>query len=123
MRREELYLQDIVEAAEAVAEFIKDIDEQRFVTTDLIRSAVLQKLIVIGEAASRLPKVFRSAHPDIEWPDIVAFRNIVVHAYFGIKWDMVWVTATTEVPQLAEQVRNILLAEFPGLFGEGGRGT
>lgn len=55
MRREDLYLADILEATHAIEEFLKGIDKTTFVHNDLIRSAVLRKLTIIGEAASRLP--------------------------------------------------------------------
>ena len=48
MRREELYLSDIVEAADAVREFLGGIDRETFFASNLIQSAILQKLIVIG---------------------------------------------------------------------------
>ncbi|MFN3763765.1 MAG: DUF86 domain-containing protein, partial [Anaerolineae bacterium] len=52
MRPERLYLTDIVEASEAIARFLKDISEDAFMDDELRQSAVLQKLIVIGEAAA-----------------------------------------------------------------------
>ena len=54
MRREGLYLSDIVDAADAIERFISGVDREAFLRDDLRQSAVLQKLIVIGEAASRL---------------------------------------------------------------------
>ncbi len=54
MRRDELYLADIIEAADAIAGFLKDVDKETFAGSDLIRSAVLQKLMVIGEAVARV---------------------------------------------------------------------
>jgi uncharacterized protein with HEPN domain len=84
MRHDRLYLGDIVAAADAIARFIADMDDDRdFFTDDLRQSAILQKLIVIGEAASRLSDDLRAAHPEVEWADIVGFRNIAVHAYFS----------------------------------------
>ncbi len=56
----------------------------------------------IVEAASRLPKEFTSRFPEIPWVDIIAIRNIAVHEYFAIRWEIVWVTATEEVPALKE---------------------
>lgn len=56
----------------------------------MMRSAVAQKLAVIGEAAARLPDPFKRDHPEVPWPQIAAFRNVLVHAYFGIDWDEVW---------------------------------
>ena len=58
MRREDLFLHDIVEAADAIAAFLTDVEEADFVGHDLLRSAVLQKLTIIGEAAARLGRDF-----------------------------------------------------------------
>lgn len=82
MRSERLYLTDIIAAIDAIERFLQGIDEASFMQDELRQSAVLQKLIVIGEAAARLPKAFTDKHPGIPWPDIVGFRNIAVHAYF-----------------------------------------
>ncbi|PYS75833.1 MAG: hypothetical protein DMF67_03710 [Acidobacteria bacterium] len=66
----------------------------------------------IGEAAARLSADFRERHAEIEWPDIVGFRNIAVHAYFAVDWSIVWVAATQDAPQLRRQVSKILTSEF-----------
>jgi len=112
MRREELYLADIVEAADAVREFLAGVNRETFLGSDLLRSAVLHKLTVIGEAAARLPAGFRERHPEIEWADIVAFRNIAVHAYFAVEWPIVWVAATQDAPELGEKVAHILATDY-----------
>jgi uncharacterized protein with HEPN domain len=59
MRRDDLYLNDIVEAADHIATFLRQAD-------------------------------FEGFEPHIPWPQIVAFRNILIHAYFGIDWNVVW---------------------------------
>lgn len=112
MRREELYLRDIVEAANYIEQFIVGLDRSGFQESELVRSAVVQKLAVIGEAAAHVPAEFRSRHPEVPWPKIVAFRNILVHAYFGIDWDEVWRAATRESPALRAQIEIILRTEF-----------
>jgi uncharacterized protein with HEPN domain len=78
-RPEQLYLQDIIEACDAIQRFLRRTDETAFMEDELIQSAILQKLIVIGETAARLPRKFVERHPEIEWADIVAFRNFAVH--------------------------------------------
>ena len=52
MRREELYLTDIVEADDAIHQFLAGVEQDSFLRNDLLRSAVLQKLIIIGEGAA-----------------------------------------------------------------------
>ncbi|MCI0565377.1 MAG: DUF86 domain-containing protein [Nitrososphaera sp.] len=116
MRREALYLRDIIEAADAIAEFIQGVNAEAFRDNDLLRSAVLHKLTIIGEAAARIPKDFRDKHREIAWADIIGFRNIVVHAYFAIDWGSVWVTATEDVPYLRQAIVIIAEQEFGSEF-------
>src|SRR5580698_10059493 len=98
MRHEGLYLTDIIEAADHIAEFITRIDSDEFQKSELVRSAVVHKLSVIGEAAARVSEELKARNPHVPWPQIVAFRNILVHAYFGIDWDVVWAAAKTRCP-------------------------
>lgn len=109
MRSERLYLSDIVEAVDAIQRFLLDVPgEESFYADELRQSAILQKLVVIGEAAARLSPEFKAQHAEIEWADIVAFRNIAVHAYFSIAWEIVWVTATEDAPRIRRQVAALL---------------
>lgn len=112
MRHEKLYLTDIVEAARAIEKFIKGVDFSEFEGNEMMNSAVLQKLTIIGEAASKLPKTFTKRFPEIPWKDIIGFRTIAVHAYFAVRWDIVWVAASEEAPTLRKQVAKILRDEF-----------
>jgi uncharacterized protein with HEPN domain len=112
MRPEKLYLTDIVDAAQAIEKFLMGQDFNEFEQNEMMNSAVLQKLTVIGEAAARLPKEFTNRYPEIPWVDIVGFRNIAVHEYFAVRWDIVWVAATEEVPVLRSQVEKVLQEEF-----------
>jgi uncharacterized protein with HEPN domain len=121
MRHESLYLNDIVEAADHIAQFIARVDFQTFQKSEMLRSAVVQKLGVIGEAAARVSEELANRHPEVPWPQIVAFRNILVHAYFGIDWDVVWRADANRCPVLRMQVAGILSAEFGGPTGGGAR--
>jgi uncharacterized protein with HEPN domain len=111
MRHEDLYLSDIVEAADHIAEFIAKTDLQTFEKSELLRSAVAQKLAIIGEAAGRVSEELKARHPEVPWPQIIAFRNILVHAYFGIDWHVVWRAAKNRCPILREQIAAIFAAE------------
>ena len=111
MRREHLYLHDIREACDMIQAFLEGLDAAAFLASELHKAAILQKLTVIGEAAAHLSQAFREAHPQVEWRDIIAFRHIAVHAYFAVQWEIVWATATDDVPVLRRQVLEILRTE------------
>jgi uncharacterized protein with HEPN domain len=70
--------------------------------------AVLHLLVVVGEAASRLSPEARARSPATSWRDVVAFRNIAVHAYFTVDWMMVWDAAVGDLPLLCRQVEELL---------------
>ncbi len=108
MRPETLYLTDIVEAADAIDRFLDQVARERFLESELLQSAVLQKFIMIGEAAAHLPTDLRSQHPEILWSSVIGLRNIAIHEYFSINWEIIWVTATQDVPALRRQVAAIL---------------
>ena len=112
MRPDKLYLVDIVDAADAIHRFCSSVSEESFIKDELRQSAVLQKFIVIGEAAAHLSEDFQNKHAGIEWADIIGFRNIAVHEYFAVLWSIVWMTAIQDVPPLRDQIARILAVEF-----------
>lgn len=112
MRSNELYLVDILEAADAIERFIAGFQLDDFVKDEKCQSAVLQKFTTIGEAAARLPSDLRDRYPDIEWRKIVGLRNLLVHAYFSVKLSIIYATATKDVPQLRRKIAQILKQEF-----------
>jgi uncharacterized protein with HEPN domain len=112
MRRERLYLDDIVQACDDIAGFLEGFDLQAFLQDARTQGVILQRLMVIGEAASRLPDDFTEAHPEVDWPAIVGLRNRIVHAYFNIELPIIWEAATRESPHLRSQIKDILRADF-----------
>jgi uncharacterized protein with HEPN domain len=121
MRHDILYFNDIVEAADHIAEFIAGADFEAFQESKMLRCAVVRKPAIIGEAAARVSEELKTRHAEVPWPQIIAFRNILVRAYFGIDWDMVWRAARNRGPVLREQAARILAAESAGAEHEDGR--
>jgi uncharacterized protein with HEPN domain len=113
MRREELYLNDILESAASIKRFLIHKTRNDFDDDEKLQSAVLYKLMVIGEAAARLSDNIKSRYPAAEWRSIIGFRNLAVHVYFSVQWDIVWETATNDVPMLQGRIAEIIQKEYP----------
>lgn len=60
------------------------------------------RTIQIGELVNSLSDSFKERNSEIEWRNIVAFRNIVAHDYGKIDIDKMWDTLVTDVPKLRE---------------------
>jgi uncharacterized protein with HEPN domain len=72
-----------------------DLDRDR-----MLSFAVVRAIEILGEAASRISPETRAAHPDIPWPAIIGMRNRLIHAYFEVDTDVLWVAVSEEVPAL-----------------------
>ncbi len=72
--------------------------------------AVVRNLEIVDEAARYIPEERRARHTEIDWRRVVGFRNIVIHEYFDVDVEIVWVIATTQLPVL-KQVLEAMLSE------------
>jgi uncharacterized protein with HEPN domain len=107
-----------MEAAEAIERFLHGKTEANLDEDEMLRSAIHAKLIIIGEAVSHLTSALTDKYPNVPWQKITGFRNFVVHGYFKIDWDIIWNTATQDVPALRATAARILEKEFPQLRPE-----
>jgi uncharacterized protein with HEPN domain len=115
MRREELYLADLIDNARAVRAYLDGVTRERWDAEDILRDAVLYRMLLLGEIASALPDDLRDRYPEVAWRQVRAFRNLAVHKYFGVDWAVVWKIAQEEPHLLEQQVMAIIRAEYPAL--------
>jgi uncharacterized protein with HEPN domain len=65
------YIWDMLDAAKAVREFITGRSYQDYLIDRMLRGAVERYLEIIGEAAGKVSKAFRDAHPEMPWQKIM----------------------------------------------------
>jgi len=107
MRRDELYVADLVDNTRAIREYLDGVSREQWDQDRVRRDAVVYRLLLLGETASALPDILRDRYPNVAWRQIRAFRNLAVHKYFGVDWAVVWKIAQDEVPLLEEQWRRL----------------
>ena len=102
------HLWDMVEHARLAVELTRDLSFGAY-SRDRVKQLALERLVeIIGEAARRVSKPFRDAHPEIPWQKIIGQRNVLVHEYDKILQDVLWVTATVEAPRLVSALAPLL---------------
>ncbi len=107
-RDDRIRLKHMLDAARETQAFVAsktrtDLDTDRKLTLALVKC-----IEVIGEAASRVSVQTRDALSAIPWGDIIGMRNRLIHGYFAVNLDIVWSTATEELPFLIVQVETAL---------------
>lgn len=113
MRRDDLYLFEIVEAADRIEAWLAAVSVEQWADDEKLRRAVLQLLTVIGEAARGIEPALKERHPDVPWRRVVGFRNVAVHEYFAVEWPTVWHLAHHDLPALRGHAFAVLVAEYP----------
>lgn len=113
-RNAEQYLEDIVLAVRRIQEYVADFDFDEYVATPILRDAVERNLIIIGEAAGKLPESIRQREPSVDWGLAAAMRNIVVREYFGVDQRIVWDVVSNELAPLAAAAGRLLSERDPG---------
>jgi uncharacterized protein with HEPN domain len=104
-----VYLKDISGAIESIEEFLQGVDEEFFLQSDLVRSAVERKFIIIGEALYQIAKLGFSDESKIaELQQIVGFRHRLVHGYRMIDGRRVYAAAKDGMLTLKASVNGLL---------------
>ncbi|MGC8724837.1 MAG: DUF86 domain-containing protein [Acidobacteriota bacterium] len=103
-----LRIAGILAAIQAIADYTQGMDYAAFTPDPKTMDAVLRNIMVIGEAASRIPEEVTQAHPEIPWRDMQDMRNHLVHEYFGVSAKILWDTVRDKLPPLVEHLRPLL---------------
>lgn len=108
MRRNELYLRHMLEALDRVMEVTAKTSKDQFLGDWIVQDALIRELEVMGEAAGRVTRELTSRHPDIPWREITGLRHKLIHDYFVVALDVVWDTATIDVPGVRPRLIELL---------------
>ncbi len=107
-RRDRDWLQDMLDEAELLARAIHHKDIEAFKADPVLQRAVQHMLQTIGEASTKLDAATLNTIEGVPWQQVKGMRNRIVHGYFGLDPEAIWLTATGEVPELADAVRAFL---------------
>ncbi len=78
---------------------------------ETLKRAVIRSIEIIGEATKKVDTDFKALHPHVEWKRMAGSRDIMIHDYFGIDYDIVWNIIEEKIPELLHQIDE-LIEEF-----------
>jgi uncharacterized protein with HEPN domain len=102
-----IFLAHIRDAILRIEQFTSS-GRDEFLADAMIQDAVIRNLEVIGEAAKGLSGELRDANPAVPWKQIAGMRDVLIHHYFGVKLETVWLVVTDHLPNLKKRVNELL---------------
>jgi len=103
-----LFIQDVFEAIEKIDGYVSGINDAReFKDSKQTYDAVMMNFIIIGEAVRNIYEEVRNNYPQVEWRNIMAMRNLLIHEYWGVDEKVVWNAVQKNLPQLKEILTKI----------------
>ncbi len=103
-----LFLNDILKSIQKIQKYTKGKTYDDFIQNDLLVDGVVRNLEVIGEAVKNIPASFRKKYSSIEWKKIAGLRDILIHEYFGIDYEILWDIVKNKIPELENQMKEII---------------
>jgi len=110
-RDKTLFYEDILEATNAILDYTKGYNLEDFKNDRKTHNAVIREFEIIGEATKHIINNVKDTYPNIRWRDIIDFRNILIHEYFGVNFTIIWNTIHYELPKLKTTIEQILKEE------------
>lgn len=109
MKDDRIYLEHIRDALADIATYTST-GRDTFFTERMRQDATLRKLEVIGQAVKNLSEETKSRKPSVPWKQIAGMRDKVIHDYFGVNLEIVWVVIEKDLPKLERAIQALLEA-------------
>ena len=108
MPRDQESLIDIATAIQRILRYTANISRANLETNDEKLSAILYQITIIGEATKRLSQSFRQQHPEIPWREMAGMRDVIVHEYDQIDFDVIWDVIQNKLSSLQNLINPLL---------------
>ena len=111
------WLRDLCAQAETAARLVAR-GRPAYDADEMLRLAAESLIVRLGECVDRIDKAdpgFVPAHPNLELRPLKDTRNLLAHGYDIVDHALVWSILETNIPAVAERVRQFLDAAGDGL--------
>lgn len=108
--RDELVLKKIIQYSDEISLTISrfSLTIESFTADFVVRNAISMCILQIGELVGKLSDEFKEVNNAMPWREIKAMRNIAAHNYGEIDIDILWETATSDIPALKEYCKKFV---------------
>ena len=106
MKEYHIHLRDMLAYAQEAGDIARTKGHDR-----IRKLAIERALVIIAEAAKKIPRDWQPNYPQIPWQDIIELRNIISHGYEEHTLVALESMATKEVQELVHILEHILMPQ------------
>jgi len=107
MKDDTIYIDHIKASIDRIQQYISGMKRSAFLNDLKTQDAVVRQLEIIGEATKKVSFELREKSPSIPWLDMAGMRDRLVHDYIDVDMEIVWKTASEDIPKLKELLATI----------------
>ena len=102
-------IKHIIEAISDIDFILNNVSLEVFLTNREKKFAVEKLLEIIGEASNHISeKILYNPEISTPWRKIIGTRNLIVHEYFRIDYNIIYQIAKQDILPLKQDIENIL---------------
>ena len=106
--RDKIILMKVVDEIHYLETSTSGFTFESFMADETLRRAACMTLINVGELCRLLSEEVKTNARDIPFNEIIATRNVAAHGYQTLRFDDVWNTIQTDVPDLKMKIAKLL---------------
>ncbi len=86
----------------------EDLSKDDLLSNETLKRAIVRSLEIIGEATKNIPEEFKTKWNSINWKNMAGMRDRLIHDYMGINYSIVWDVIINKIPELSQQVIDVI---------------
>ncbi len=101
---DEIRISHLLEAARKAIAYTAERTREDLEVDELLRLALTKLVEIVGEAAKHVSTAGQAQFPDVPWSAAARMRDRLIHHYFDIDLDVLWVTIEEDLPELVQRL-------------------
>lgn len=102
-------LELMLEAIANIDKYLTGVDRyDAFAANQLLCHAVIYNIQCIGEGVYMLSKEFKDNHPQMDWEAIAGLRHVLVHDYYHVNLERIWMVIQQDLQPLKQYLQLIV---------------
>lgn len=108
LNRDYIRLQHMLDASQAAVSHLLGKSRDDLDCNRLLLNGIVRELEILGEAASQVTQTVREQFSSLPWREMIGLRNRLIHAYFDVNNQTIWLVVKESLPPVISQIEQIL---------------